>query len=405
MERKEYIKLKCDLLINGLRLNDLRKDLVNESGWSEERAGKFLPAELKLPSEVYCQIRENTDANFRLRIIENNLVIQDRQNKIVSPADFVALPPFSKNHSSDGTAFAKIVVYNGPCNLNFTWNYFCDYFRTKTECRFCNLTPAQDFYPEENISNSYKSAKQIADVIEVAKKHHSDIKSIVTRGTPHEKHGMGGTVQIMEELERGFSSTNGRDRTKLLMTVSPTKDISDVKRLYDAGVHSVSFNLEVFDRGYWKAIVPGKDLHIGRDLWERSLIEAVKHFGTGKVFSALIAGLEPAKTLLEGIHWLCDRGIVPIIVPFSPETGSQFEGFRPPTYKWMMETHLQAAEIITNKLPLVTTEAYWKNDAPICGECFTGGIWFDVIKENAALLDYHSGNTLVGQTLSSVSSS
>ena len=27
-DRKELIKLKCDLLLNGLRLNDLRDDLV-----------------------------------------------------------------------------------------------------------------------------------------------------------------------------------------------------------------------------------------------------------------------------------------------------------------------------------------------------------------------------------------
>lgn len=393
-DRKELIKLKCDLLINGIRLNDLRNDLIQTQGWEKERAESFLPAELKMPEDVFVQIRENPEANFRLRISGNELLVEDRANNVICTGEFLSLPQFSKNYTNDLTPFEKVVVYNGICNLNFTWNYYCDYFRTKTECRFCNLTPAQDFYPDENISNARKTASQISDVIETAKKYHTEPKSILTRGTPPDKQGLGGTIQILEELSKRFPYSNDREKTKLLLTVSPTKKIEEVKLLNDLGLHSVSFNFEVFDRGYWKAIVPGKDENIGRDLWEQSLIEAVKHFGEGRVFSAMIAGLEPRQTLIEGVHWCCDRGIIPIIVPFSPETGSQFEGFRPPTFKWMLDTHTEAAEIICQKLPFIATEEYWKLDAPVCAECFTGGFLYDVIKENAGLRDYHSGNVL-----------
>ncbi|HZV12932.1 MAG TPA: radical SAM protein [Candidatus Kapabacteria bacterium] len=392
MTRHDAVKLKCDLLINGVRLTDLRMDLNRDHGWDEARAKSFLPAELQLPHEVFCQIRENREANFRLRIIENILVVQDRNNNPVCTCELISLPPFAHEKAADSTLFEKIVVYNGSCNLNFTWNYFCDYFRTKQECRFCNLTPAQDFYPEENISNARKTAAQIGDVVTAAKRHIRDPKSIMTRGTPPQKQGLGEVAQILEMLRERFPYTSDRERTKVLMTISPTKNIADVKLLYDAGLHSVAFNFEVFDRGYWKAIVPGKDSFIGRELWEESLVEAVKHFGTGKVFSAIIAGLEPRKTLIEGVHWCCDRGIIPIVVPFSPETGSQFEGFRPPTHGWMMDTHLEAADIIASKIPMIATEEYWDNDAPICAECFTGGILYDIIRTNAGLTHYHGHN-------------
>ena len=393
-DRKELIKLKCELLVNGIRLTELRKDLVETQQWEDSRACNFLPAELRMPNEVIVQIRENPEANFRLRISDSALIIEDRAGNAVSSGEFVTLPPFAKNYTNDLMPFEKVVVYNGLCNLNFTWNYYCDYFRTGTECRFCNLTPAQDFYPDENISNARKTASQVADVIETARKYHTDPRSILTRGTPADKQGLGGTVQILEELSGRFPYSNDMERTKLLMTVSPTKNIDEVKLLYDLGLHSVSFNFEVFDKGYWKAIVPGKDGNIGRQLWEDSLTDAVRHFGPGRVFSALIAGLEPRQTLIEGVNWCCDRGIIPIIVPFSPETGSQFEGFRSPTYKWMFDTHFEAAEIISKKLPFIATEEYWKLDAPICAECFTGGFLYDIIKENAGLTDYHSGNLL-----------
>ena len=32
--------------------------------------------------------------------------------------------------------------------------------------------------------------------------------------------------------------------------------------------------------------------------------------------------------------------------------------------------------------------------APICAECFTGGFLYDIVKENAGLKNYHSGNKL-----------
>lgn len=394
MDRKELIKLKCDLLINGLRLSELRADLVKEQGWDEQRAKGFLPAELRLPKEIFVQVRENSEGNFRLRIIENNLVIQDKAGKIICTSDFVSLPPFAAEKTGDGTNFNDIVVYNGTCNLNFTWNYFCDYFRTKLACRFCNLTPAQDFYPEENITNTYKNAAQIADVIAAARKYHADPKAILTRGTPHDKNGLGGTIQILEELAKRFPFEGHNNRTKVLFTISPTKDINDIKLMYESGMHSVSFNFEVFDKGYWKAIVPGKDQYIGRDLWEASLVEAVKYYGEGRVFSALIAGLEPRQTLMQGVRWCAERGIIPIVVPFSPETGSQFEGFRPPTHKWMFDTMLEAADIILKKMPVTGTKEYWRNEAPICAECFTGGFLYDIIKENAGLTNYHSGHEL-----------
>jgi len=112
LNRKEFIRLKCDLLVNGLRLKELRNDLINHQGWEEQRAAKFLPAELKLPGEILVQIRENDEANFRLRIIENKLYVQDRSNQLICNADFIPFPAFGLFKTSDGTGFKDMVVYN-----------------------------------------------------------------------------------------------------------------------------------------------------------------------------------------------------------------------------------------------------------------------------------------------------
>lgn len=106
-DRKELIKLKCDLLLNGLRLNELRSDLVETQDWEKERAACFLPAELKIPEDVFVQVRENPEANFRLRISGTDIVVEDKSSNEICRGEFVSLPPFSKNYTNDLTPFEK----------------------------------------------------------------------------------------------------------------------------------------------------------------------------------------------------------------------------------------------------------------------------------------------------------
>jgi hypothetical protein len=66
----------------------------------------------------------------------------------------------------------------------------------------------------------------------------------------------------------------------------------------------------------------------------------------------------------------------------------------------MMDTTIAAAEILLNYLPIVGTENYWKYEAPICAECFSGGFFYDIVKYNAGLNLLHSGHGLHNHTVS-----
>lgn len=88
-------------------------------------------------------------------------------------------------------------------------------------------------------------------------------------------------------------------------------------------VDSVCFNLEIWSEPLFARVCPGKHRYVGYQRWIEALETAVRLWGRGRVYSAMVAGveLEPEFGLswqeavrieLEGADDLCSRGITPI---------------------------------------------------------------------------------------------
>jgi len=100
----------------------------------------------------------------------------------------------------------------------------------------------------------------------------------------------------------------------------------------DGIVKNVCFNLEVWSKPLFEQVCPGKAHYVGYENWLRSLEDSVEVFGQGRVYSAMVAGveLEPELGLsvdqavsvaLQGAEDLCRRGIIPVYSLFWPVGG------------------------------------------------------------------------------------
>jgi hypothetical protein len=78
----------------------------------------------------------------------------------------------------------------------------------------------------------------------------------------------------------------------------------------------------------------------------KAIGQAVGIFGPGNVYGVFVMGLEPSRTILEGVRTLA--GIGANVVPFvwSPNPGSRLEGHRAPRSGWYVDTVAEAAEIV-----------------------------------------------------------
>lgn len=97
---------------------------------------------------------------------------------------------------------------------------------------------------------------------------------------------------------------------------------------------AVCFNLEVWSEDLFAKVCPGKNRYVGYEKWISALEGAVGLWGTGRVYSAMVAGveLEPehdmdwheaADLAVAGATDLCSRGIIPVYSLHWPAGGKE----------------------------------------------------------------------------------
>jgi hypothetical protein len=103
-------------------------------------------------------------------------------------------------------------------------------------------------------------------------------------------------------------------------------------------VENVCFNLEIWSEPLFAAVCPGKHRYVGYDRWIAALETAVRLWGPGHVYSAMVAGveLEPefgldwqnaVETAIAGADDLTRRGIIPIYSLHWPTGGRERPGY------------------------------------------------------------------------------
>jgi biotin synthase-like enzyme len=123
----------------------------------------------------------------------------------------------------------------------------------------------------------------------------------------------------------------------ILNDVKPLNDVDsylnilpplDKQYLYKAealGFRKMIFNLEVFGEKFFRAVCPGKNMHIPYAVFLQRMREAAEIFGAGMVRCGFVLGAQPAEYLKEGVIELAEQGIVSDFTVFTPKKGTPWE--------------------------------------------------------------------------------
>lgn len=138
--------------------------------------------------------------------------------------------------------------------------------------------------------------------------------------------------------------------SSLQITVNayPPDDLAELEQWKALGINSTSFDLEVMDPAFWRAICPGKAETTTHEHWIAASEAAAEIFGRGRgAMSAVVLGIEPMKSFLDGFEDLVARGIYPTPYFFLPPNKKLgFHGFRPPTADWLVEVNDEMADVL-----------------------------------------------------------
>ena len=192
-----------------------------------------------------------------------------------------------------------------------------------------------------------KEAKEIGEVTAAAFKEGQAKHINMTGGC----YISGKELEVVGNILYEMKKQTGLEKIPGLVAPAPAKG-DNIEGYYETGIETLSFNMEIWDPGYYKAICPGKSSSTSHEEFIKSIKEAVEIFGEGKVYVAMVMGLEPKETFLEGIDFLSNLGVNIIPFVWAPNPGSKLEGHRAPYANWYKETILEASDIVyEHKVP------------------------------------------------------
>ncbi len=307
---------------------------------------KKYPEEIALQSGIYnlkrtiISVRINKSSPYRVKFdaAANKYVLFLDDNFI---GDIIFSP--EKSYMLQKTQSGKSVRDIAP---TIEWGYLvylavfrmCQYFENKSECAFCDMN--SNYVNQKKTNKSYSAVKSIDDIIDalgiIGSSEDSESKAYtLTGGSIIDEFKFNGDTEIdfyVRFLEAIEDKYKGKWISKIVVQAHDAKNL---KRLKDAGAYIYHTNFEVWDKGLFDNICPGKSKFIGRDEWIKRIVDAVSIFGEYRVIPNFVAGVELSKpygfksiddavnSTAEGLEFFMSNNVIPRYTTWCPEKTSK----------------------------------------------------------------------------------
>ncbi len=251
------------------------------------------------------------------------------------PVSFEPLPGWMNRTTSDGWPMSRagIDLHGDMAVINVAPG--CEYFGERRDggsmrCTFCAYGA-----PGER-ARHFGQARGLAELPDTTlQRLQETLTAVLEEAPPRHIYLVGGSMldwalegRRFIELARKVQEIN-RHRVPVACGSGALPSESLTELHGDGLVDAVCFNLEVWSEPLFAKIAPGKNHFVGYRRWIDSLEQAVRLWGPGRVYSAMVAGIElepdyglstdeAAELALEGAADLCDRGVLPIYSLYFP---------------------------------------------------------------------------------------
>jgi hypothetical protein len=339
----QELALKAELITDGVAITQEALDLVAPGVRAQEQVHNLfemdfethdfeLPSGFDLPHGLSVGFRWNA-RSAHVIAADGDRTILVRDGNELAEVSFHKRPSFYGRTTSDGQEMGNVAALYRHRALFVAYSNECSYKDRGEDCAFCNINHTKDVYGEKD-GIFWKTPQQIGEVAAAA----------LAEGVIDHITISGGVIPERRELEYyldvadAIQSHTGLDDFNGTAVVAAPLDLRHIDRFREAGYRTTAMNIEIWDRGYYDTICPGKARGGGGwDHWLTALKHAAKVFGHGNVRSNMVAGLEPKRKTLEGLEHLAAAGVVGTFTVWCPNPGSELEGHRAPQAGWYLD--------------------------------------------------------------------
>ena len=288
-----------------------------------------------------------------------SLVIKDARPVLYDDGERIGEITFNKGNPvsekllSTGEKVRDITNVTAQGGLHVMYSNECSLKDLGEDCLYCAFNERAKDGARNKVL--LKSPRQVAEAYDIARRAGAANHFRITGGFVPERRELEYYLDVADAIKETYSSFYG------CAVVGAPADLSVLSKYKEAGFANVSTNIEVWDKNIFAAMCPGKEKRNGGwQHWVDALEYSVELFGRGNVHSAIVAGLEPLESTLEGIEYLASKGVVCHFSAFRPEKGTPLEGYRSPSSEWHWEL-LDKATDIFRRYGFTTLQMYSGN--------------------------------------------
>jgi radical SAM protein (TIGR04043 family) len=281
------------------------------------------------PNRTQLFLKEINDSSFT--------VFNEKSNEFFGNLKLIQNPRFYSPEfiTSDGIPMKKIALVHGIDCLASTIYQKCIYWACGEACTFCGIEVSL----QNDATILEKNAKQMSEVITVAKKEGRCTHMTLTSGTD-ETLDKGANRYI--ELLKGVKEHH--PDLPLHVQIEALDDLEYINKLKEAGADTIGIHIEVLDESIRKDVTPGK-FHISHAKFEKNWEYAIEIFGKNQVSSYILTGFgESKRDFIKDVEKVILMGVIPYITPVRSIPGKKD---LPITYyKDLIEIYKESAKLM-----------------------------------------------------------
>ncbi|KNH24433.1 biotin synthase [Pseudomonas syringae] len=347
----EAVSLKLELLCKGvsftrefLEYYQVRTDHIEKRrayGTGDSiilNSSTRTPQEIILDGQIIAAANYNPYSVYRIALEQETPVLK-HGNRTVR-ITFPSRPRSYGKYLSNGELFEQHITIYGNSTLGIFSPGHCYYFNDGTECKFCSLGSARETLSDHKMRIKGDVAGEA--VATAIKEEDGRYKRVLLNGGTIPNYDKGYSIH-MDLLER-VKDTNLQSSLEYHLISMPPKDFRLFDRFKKIG-NNMSMSLEVFNPDLFSEVCPGKARDYTRERFFAAFEAAVDVLGRGNVYAGFVAGMEPLESIIEGIEYFGDMGVVPAVAAFHPDAGSQYSNRQRPSVDFLIKLGKKMSEI------------------------------------------------------------
>lgn len=295
-----------------------------------------------LPQEIYINpgdeqlvvsVNIKDDSPWKLDHVDGQYFLVDPQGR-PQAIDFPLRPEFYDAQMSTRQRVSQLITLYGGGSLGIFAYGNCALVDMNKACHYCSIAPnrgRQDEFEHAISEPKLEEALRLA-----LRQLPAQVNQVMLNGGnfPDRDKSFRHYAKLARRIAEVIKDEGAQIAPHLI--VYPPETIDIIEELEGAGV-SVAMNTEVFDPELFNQYCPGKVATGGRDHIFNALRKAVDVLGKGHVFSIMVGGLESVESLDEGLNFLAENGVNPVINVLHTDPETPLEGFPNPRPETILE--------------------------------------------------------------------